>query len=288
MSEARPLPPRPRAVVTGAGSGLGRALALQLAPRKARLLLADIDLKAAKETVRLAEALGAEAVAVKCDVAKAAQVAKLARVAAEKWRGADLLVNNAGVAAGGPVGEMPLADWHWIAGINLWGPVYGCHAFVPGMKKRRRGWILNVASTAGLASLPEMAAYNVTKAGVIALTETLYSELAPYGIQATALCPTYFKTNLMARFRSPNRRQRDISNAFFARASFTADDVARAGLAGLEAGRLLVIPQPDGQAVFRAKRGDYDGYFDHLRAQVGDGTFDRLAAEGRKPKRKSP
>lgn len=285
MSDPRPLPARVRAVVTGAGSGLGRAFALQLAPRKARLLLADIDLKAAKETAKLAADLGAEAMAIRCDVSKAAQVAKLARTAESRWKGTDLLVNNAGVAAGGFVGEMPLADWEWIAGINLWGPIYGCHAFVPGMKKRKRGWIINVASTAGLASLPEMAAYNVTKAGVISLTETLHAELAPYGIQVTALCPTYFQTNLMDRFRSPSRRQRDISNAFFNRSRFTADDVAREALAGVEADTLMVIPQPDGKIVFQSKYADYHAYFAQLRSQVRGGTFDRLAAEGRKGKK---
>src|SRR5690606_27331109 len=136
-------------------------------------------------------------------------------------------------------GEVSLEDWRWITGINLWGVVHGCHTFVPWMKRRKRGWIINVASTAGIASLPEMAPYNVGKAGVISLTETLYAELAPYGVNVTVLCPTYFQTNLMQRFRSSSKRQRNISNAFFQRATAQAAEVAAAGLAAVQEGRLM-------------------------------------------------
>jgi len=91
----------------------------------------------------------------------------------------DMLINNAGVAVGGPVGEVPLADWEWMMGINLWGVIYGCHAFVPRFKQQRRGAILNVASAAGLLSIPSLAPYNVSKAGVVALSETLCASGSP-------------------------------------------------------------------------------------------------------------
>jgi NAD(P)-dependent dehydrogenase (short-subunit alcohol dehydrogenase family) len=125
-----------------------------------------------------------------------------------------------------------------------------------------------------------MAPYNVGKAGVIALSETLYAELAAFNIQVTVLCPTYFQTNLMRSFRSSSPRQRHISKAFFNRASAQAVDVAGAGLTAVQNRELMVIPQTDGQQVFAAKSKNYAGYFARLRAQVVDGVFDKLAQEG--------
>ena len=112
-------------------------------------------------------------------------------------------MNNAGVAAGGLVGEQSLDDWKWIVDINLWGVIHGCHVFAPRFRAQRSGYILNVASAAGFVSLPEMASYNVTKAGVIALSETLCGELSPCGVRVSVTCPSFFKTNLMDVLRSP-------------------------------------------------------------------------------------
>jgi NAD(P)-dependent dehydrogenase (short-subunit alcohol dehydrogenase family) len=279
-------PKRPRAVVTGAGSGLGRAICLQLARQKARILIADVNLPAAKETAVLVAEAGGEGVPFKCDVTKLSNHERAAAEMDRRWKGTDILVNNAGVASGGFVGEIPISDWEWIMKINLWGVIYGCHVFVPKMKKKKRGWIINVASTAGIASLPEMASYNVTKAGVISLSETMAVELSPYNIGVTTLCPTYFRTNLMESFRSVTQRQRNISQAFFNRAQATADDVAAAGLAGVQKGELIVIPQADGQNVWKAKRSDPELYFQKLKDQVSGGVFHKLANEGgtqRKP-----
>lgn len=247
-------PEAPRAVITGGGSGLGRAFALALAPRKARVLLLDVNLAGAEETAGLVAGAGGTAVALRCDVSRAEEVERAARAADERWGGADILINNAGVAAAGPVGELPIEDWNWIVGINLMGVVHGCHAFVPRMKKAGRGFILNVASTAGFASLPEMGAYNVTKAGVISLSETLAGELAPHGVNVSVLCPTFVNTNLLASMRAVAPEQRDLAAALFRRASMTPEQVAEKALRGLEHGRLMIIPQADGAAVWRAKR----------------------------------
>jgi NAD(P)-dependent dehydrogenase (short-subunit alcohol dehydrogenase family) len=248
------LPKSPRAVVTGAGSGLGRALALALAERSGRLLVTDVREDAAAETARLAAEVGGEAQALVCDVTQPEALAHLASEADARWGGTDLLVNNAGVACAGYVGDLPLDDGRWIVDINMWGVVHGCHAFVPGMKARGGGFILNVASAAAVTSLPEMAPYNMTKAAVVSLSETLHAELAPHGITVTALCPTFFQSDLMRTFRSSHERQRQMSNALFQRATATADGVARAGIRALEKGRVLVIPQADGRFMWRLKR----------------------------------
>src|SRR5205085_7270841 len=121
------------AVVTGAGSGIGRAFALEIARRGGRVVCADLRLDTAQHTVSLVEAAGGEATAVACDVSKLEEVEALA-VAAEAWLGGpvDLVINNAGVGAGGTVvGETPIEDWRWVLGVNLWGVIHGSHVFVP-------------------------------------------------------------------------------------------------------------------------------------------------------------
>jgi len=244
----------PRATITGGGSGLGRALALHLADRAARLLILDVNLERAEETASLARKRGARAEAMFCDVARLEDVEAAARKMDELYGGIDLLVNNAGVAVAGAVGDLPIEDWEWIVRINLWGPIHGCHVFVPRMKAQKSGYILNVSSSAGIASPPEMGPYNVTKAGVISLSETLDAELAPHGIKVSALCPTFFKTNLLETLRATNDDLRNVAQTMFDRSTMTADQVAAAALRGLERGDLIIIPQLDGSVVWRAKR----------------------------------
>ena len=249
------LPRHPRAVITGAGSGLGRALSLELAGRGARLLLADIDDAGLAETARLTRAAGAETGAARCDVAVAAEVEALAASADERMGGADLVINNAGVAVGGPVGEIPLADWAWIMGVNLWGVIHGCHSFLPRMKRQKSGHVLNVASTAGLVHAPGMAPYNVTKAGVVALSETLAAELTGTGVGVTVLCPTFFKTHIFASARSTGEAAANAPvERLMARARLQADGVARYALDAVDRGCLHALPHQDGRWFWRAKR----------------------------------
>jgi short-subunit dehydrogenase len=167
--------------------------------------------------------------------------------------GIDVLVNNAGVAVVGRVGEVALEDWRFEVEVNLMSVVYGCHFAVPVMRKQARGWILNVASAAGLLSAPMMGPYNVTKAGVVALSETLAGELIDEGVFVSVLCPTFFRTNIHKAQRSTEAlRQR--SEKLVTGAKWTAEDVARVALKGLERGSLYVIPQTDGKLFWRAKR----------------------------------
>jgi NAD(P)-dependent dehydrogenase (short-subunit alcohol dehydrogenase family) len=249
------LPKQPRAVITGAGSGLGRALSLELAGRGARLLLADIDEAGLAITAKLTGAAGAETATVRCDVSSAAEVEALAVSADERMGGTDLVINNAGVAVGGLVGEIPLADWTWIMGVNLWGVVHGCHSFLPRMKRQKSGHVLNIASTAGLIHAPGMGPYNVTKAGVVALSETLAAELVDTGVGVTVLCPTFFKTNIFASSRTTGEdAARAPVDRLMARARIQADGVARYAIDSVAAGRLHALPHEDGRWLWRAKR----------------------------------
>ncbi len=273
-------PRHPRAVITGAGSGFGRALALALARRQGRILVADVNADAAEATVRLVEAAGGAAVAFRCDVSRLTEVEAAADRIDSLWGGADIVVNNAGVAAAGCIGELAMADWQWIVGINLWGVIHGCHVFVPRFREQKCGFILNVAAAAGFVSLPEMGAYSMTKAGVISLSETLYGELGPAGVNVTVACPSFFKTNLMETFRSPGARQRVIAQNLFNRSTVSADQVAADTLASLEAGRLYAIPQRDARLLWRLKRFSPSAYFGTIRKRFYSKAVERQLTKG--------
>jgi short-subunit dehydrogenase len=249
------LPANPTCVLTGAASGLGRALALELAARKSRIVLADIDEAGLAETARLVEQRGGSAKIVRCDVSKIDDMKRL-HAEASSWLGdVDLLINNAGVAVGGAVGEVPLEDWAWITGINQWGVIYGCHLFLPAMKKRRRGHILNVASIAAFACAGEMGPYNVTKAAVVALSETLAGELTGTGVGVSVLCPFFFTTNIAKNARSAsNVVSVSAIERVMSKTAVQADGVARRALSACERGHLYVFPHREARAIATLKR----------------------------------
>ena len=237
-----------RALVTGAGSGFGRALAMEFAKRGFRVGVADINAETAAQTVRMVNAAGGSGVAIPCDVSKLEEIEKMAGTVRELWDGVDILVNNAGVAGAGLTADIPMDQWEWILAINFKSVLYGCRTFIPMMEAQGGGHIVNMASAAGFASLPEMSCYNVPKAAVISLSETLRVELAPKNIGVTVITPTFFKTNLMDRFRSPNERQRKMSQSFFRKTSATAEDIAKHTMKCIEKNRLYVVTQRTGSS----------------------------------------
>ncbi len=243
------------ALVTGAGSGIGRSFALELARRGGAIVCADINLEAAEETVKLIEELGGEGHAILCDVSKASSFRYLPRQA-EKLMGhpVDLLINNAGVGLGGKFDDMSLDDWKWCVGINLWGAIHGCHYFVPEFKKQGGGAIINVASAASFTAAPEMSVYNVTKAGVRALSETLSSELKKDKINVNVLCPTLVPTNIIKDGRIPDRYSDLADHALMNWAMTTSDKVAKLTLNRLDAGKLYTTPQVDAKLFWLMKR----------------------------------
>ena len=245
------IPPAPRAVVTGAGSGLGAAFCEVLSGRGARVLASDVDEAAAAATA--ARCPGTHA--VRCDVSRLDDVEALAAAAERLLGGVDLLINNAGVAVVGQIGEVPIADWRWCVDINLWGVIHGCHVFAPRLRAQRSGHIINVASAAGLLSPPYMAPYNTTKAAVIALSETLAADLAGHDVGVSVLCPTFFRSNLVRTSRtSVDGRLRRAARRLVEESGRSASEIARAALTGAEAGALHIAPQLDGRWLWRLKR----------------------------------
>ncbi len=241
------------AVVTGAGSGIGRSFALELARRGGTVVCSDINLDAAKETVSLIQELGAQAFPVQCDVANAEQVSQLAEHAEKLMQNpVTLVINNAGIGLGGKFDEMTTEDWQWCLDINLWGVIHGCRAFVPKFKQLGHGAIINVASAASFTAAPEMTVYNVSKAGVRALSETLSAELKKFDIKVNVLCPTLVPTNIIKNGKVPHKGILDyaLNNLAFT----TSDKVAKLTLDRLDKDKLYTIPQIDAKLFWLMKR----------------------------------
>lgn len=187
------------AVITGAGSGFGREFARIGASLGMKLVLADIQADALAATASELQARGVELVAERVDVSKAEDVERLAQRTKEAFGKVHLLFNNAGVAAGGLVWEHSTRDWEWVLGVNLWGVIHGVRCFVPMMLEQGdECHVVNTASVAGLLSTQLMGVYNVSKHGVVTLTETLYNDLRLKGanVGVTLLCPAYVPTGI--------------------------------------------------------------------------------------------
>ncbi|HEY8545807.1 MAG TPA: SDR family NAD(P)-dependent oxidoreductase [Acidimicrobiales bacterium] len=232
------------ALVTGAGSGIGRATAEALARAGSRVLAVDIDGAAAETTAARCAELGApEAHAFACDVADAEAVVALAKEVHERWHALDVLVNNAGVGMTGRLADMSLDDWRWIRGVNLDGVVHGCHAFGPAMVERGRGHVVNVSSALGFTPRATEVAYCTTKAGVLMLSQCLRADWRPRGVSVSAICPGVIDTPIIRSTRflgdqaDPATRERHIT--LFRRLGHKPEAVARAVLRAIRRDRVM-------------------------------------------------
>ncbi len=182
------------AVVTGAGSGIGRELARLLAERGARLALSDVNATGLEETVRLCGA--ADVRSYRLDVSSREQVFAHADDVKRDLGTAHVLFNNAGVSLAATVEHMTIEEFEWVLGVNLWGVIYGTKAFLPMMLTQRAGHIVNISSVFGLVAVPAQSAYHITKFGVRGFTECLWRELEGTGVRATSVHPGGIKTNI--------------------------------------------------------------------------------------------
>ncbi|MEW6268665.1 MAG: SDR family NAD(P)-dependent oxidoreductase [Thermodesulfobacteriota bacterium] len=197
------------AVVTGAASGIGRALAARFAADGMRVCLADVERGPLERAAEEIAAAGAEILAVPTDVARAADVEALREHVLARFGAVHVVCNNAGVSLGGPVWEASLDDWRWVLGVNLWGVIHGVRTFVPLLVAQDEGHVVNTASMAGLTSNAGSGVYNVSKHGVVTLSETLYRDLAARGarVGVSLLCPSFVATSILDSARN---RQREV------------------------------------------------------------------------------
>jgi len=239
------------AAITGAGSGIGRALALELAAQNCALSLSDIDAKGLAETAKLLADSGVKVTTAKVDVSKLKQISAWAAKTATEHGKVNLIFNNAGVAAAGTVESLSYEDCEWITGINYWGVIYGTKEFMPYLKASGEGHIVNTSSIFGLFSQPSQSAYNATKFAVRGFTESLRQELdlLNNGVSATCVHPGGIKTNIAKSARTnASLRQITGSDAEQGKADFeklfrtTPRQAARIILAGVrgDARRVLI------------------------------------------------
>ncbi|WP_332641828.1 SDR family NAD(P)-dependent oxidoreductase [Aeromicrobium sp.] len=241
--------PDSRVLITGGASGLGLALVLQLVERGARVLATDVH-EEIPESLRGLEGVSYLTLNVTQDV----DWAKARDWVTETWDGLDYLFNNAGVAAGGRIELSEMDQWQWIVDINLLGVARGCRTFTPLMKEQGSGHIINTASAAGLIHPPRMTEYVAVKAGVVAISESLFHELKPYGVKVSVICPTFFKTNLTESLRGKDEQANKSAAKLIDKAKLSADTIAARVISGIEKDRHIILTDREGKVAYAAKR----------------------------------
>jgi len=256
------------AVVTGAASGLGRAMALAFADEGMSVALGDVG--DTSEVFAQVQAKGVSAVALRVDVSKQEDVERFAQRVDRELGGADLVCNNAGVSPLGAAWEGSLGEWQWIVGVNLWGVLHGVRSFVPRLIARGSGHVVNTASVAGIINPPGSAAYNLTKHAVVAYSETLYHDLRERGaaVGVSVLCPAYVPTGIADSERnrpagvepgvksSRTLAREQMLKKAVASGRLSAADVAAAVVQAVKEDRFYILTHPRIKGAIRARMED--------------------------------
>ena len=258
-----------RIFITGGASGLGRALAERYARAGWRVCIGDLDVERCADALAAIRVHSPHSQALACDVTREDALQAAADWLQREWGGVDVVVNNAGVAQMGGIAETTLDDWRWAVDINLLGVVRGCRVFAPLLRTQGGGQLVNIASMAGLVHMPNAAAYNATKAAVVALSETLQLELEPDGIGVSVVCPAFFRTDLARNMRAANPQLEGMTKRLVERARIGADEIAERIFAGIERGDPHILTHPEARRFWRLKRMlPYRWYLALMRRQL--------------------
>ncbi|HUT55961.1 MAG TPA: SDR family NAD(P)-dependent oxidoreductase [bacterium] len=251
-------------VVTGAGSGIGRASALAFAEQGSDLVVADVNEERVKDTALEIEKQGARAIYKKTDVSRRAEVEALRDFALAERGRVDVVHNNAGVSIGGNLEDTSIEDFEWIVSINFWGVIYGIKAFLPHMIERRSGHIVNTASVLGLCGAPGTSAYCATKFAVAGVSESLRAEVRKYNIGVTAICPGIIDTRIVSdgrmRIRKDARANADRVMEFYKTRGWPPERVARAVVKAVRHNRAVVPVGPEAWGQWFLKRSSQSLY----------------------------
>ena len=248
------------AVITGAGSGIGRELATQLASEQCHLALSDIDPAGLEETKRLCESHSVNVLMKVCDVAKLEDVENFRNAVKQEFGSVDLLFNNAGVGFRGEVAHSSYADYEWIMGINFWGVLHGCKEFMPIMSSGRTTHIINISSVYGLMAVPTQSAYNASKFAVRGFTESLYQELKGSSVNVSCVLPGGVRSNIVENSRSSDSSEDSAAFVEAQKSEFesllrtTPQKAAETILSGVKRNRFRILVGADAKAIDRMVR----------------------------------
>lgn len=248
----------PVVLLTGAGSGLGAAMARRFARAGFRVAVTDINAERAQQVAEELAGQGLTSLHAALDVTSDSDWQQLADRVEAEWGKVNVLVNNAGVAASGYCEETSMADWHWVIDVDLMSVVRGCHRFLPGLRRLAANGelahVINIASFAGFSAMPGMSAYGTAKAGVIALSEHLLTELDGSGVGVSVVCPSFVATNLLESFRGGEEATRKTVERWMRNSPVSADDVAETVFNAMRKKQFLVLTHPKTRAALRLKR----------------------------------
>lgn len=257
-----------RIIITGAGSGLGRATALRFAKEGWRVCVADINDEGAAETLRLVKEAGGDGFTQHCNVREVSDMQALAEQLRAAWGGVDVVINNAGIASAGSVFDSRYEDWDVVMDINLMGVVRGCKELVPMLVEQGSGHVVNIASFAAIATPPSMANYNVSKAAVVSLSESLRAEIVDEGVDVSVACPSFFKTNLPDSIVTPDPAMKQVVELIMSKMSVTAEEVAADIYDAVMNRRFMVITHKDSRMQWRMKRAAPEFFYKMVRERM--------------------
>jgi NAD(P)-dependent dehydrogenase (short-subunit alcohol dehydrogenase family) len=271
------------AVVTGAGSGIGRALTIELAHRGSTVVACDIEVDAARQTVeRIAAVAGTRHKAFAVDVADENSVNALAKSVQGEFGEVDILVNNAGVLGRmAPLDQLSTQELEWVLGVDLWGPIHGTRAFLPLLRERREAALVNVCSFAGLMGSLGNAAYFASKFGVRGFSEAVRAELKPTGVKVTIVFPGVVKTNLGASgYGFSAEEKREAVRRYNSQPGVSPERAARQIARGIERGRSRVLVGADAWVIDKLVRA-FPGNMDRVMHAFTARAVNRLQPDGR-------
>lgn len=241
-------------VITGAGGGIGRSLALHFANEGCNLAISDIDQESLNRTETLLQKTGVKIFSQILDVSDRGCMEQYPEKVVSEMGGVDIVVNNAGVVVVSTVEEHSVDDYEWLMGINFWGVLYGSKFFIPYLRRAEEACIINISSIFGMVSMPNLSSYNAAKFAVRGFSESLQHELHGSGIRVMGVYPGGVKTDFAkkARFKStPGRSKKthqEFSNIFEKYSMSTPDSTSRAVLKGLKKRKKRVLVGPDAKS----------------------------------------